>query len=343
MPRVEQRTNVPTQAILLAVVGIAAAVICGHKAGFAITAIVCAGVMLWVGLALPYRLRVREPRDVSRRELDRLAFRSALLGFLSVLLAGVVIWQEPRFHGLLLSSGAAAFGAALVVLIFTAILTSSMVDWYLILPWAFGLFRGCSPIWETGDEAPDLDKDRRRWFAQVWVFHRGICELVVFTSIALLLAIGLVALGNALSSDKTLPTAFESLGGAGVAVGIFGYLGPRLRYGMNFMLAGPLGLGAWVESTDVVERHFAGFVIDVSIHPGVKLVNESGDRFFIPLGITHNVSEVNPLPAGITTAWRKEMIEHHLGRDALKPTRESLRARLVKRFKALLGAGNSEE
>jgi hypothetical protein len=183
MPCVEQRTHVPTQAILLAVAGTAAAVICGHKAGFAISVIVCAGVVLWLGLALPYRLRVREPREDVRRRLDRLAFRSALLGFFSALLAGVVVWREPSFHGLFLSSGAAAFGAALVVLIFTAILASSMVDWYLILPRAFGLFGGCSPIWKTDEEAPDLDKDRRRRFAQVWVFHRGVCELVVFFSI----------------------------------------------------------------------------------------------------------------------------------------------------------------
>lgn len=325
----EQRTNVPTQAILLAVAGIVAALICGHKAGFAMTVIVGAGVMLWLGLLIPYRLRVAT-RDATRRDLDRVAMRNALVGFAIAIAAGIVVWQNPSLHGLWLHSGAAAFGAALVTLIFTAILTSSMVDWYLILPWAFGLFNGCSPIWMTDDEAQDLDKERRRRFAQVWVFHRGVCELVVFSSIAVLLAIGVVALGNAVSSDKTLPTAFEALGGAGIAVGIFGdYLGPRLRHAMNFMLSGTVGLGMWVESEDALRRHFSGLVIDISIHPGLKLVNARGRRFFVPLEDSHQVGEIKPFPEGIDAAWRERMVLEHLARDPLKPDRDSLRVRVM--------------
>jgi hypothetical protein len=329
---------------MLALAGAGGAVVCGHKAGFALTVVVLSGALVWICLFVPYSVRTRatshrRPRSAARKVHDRRAGVCGLLGFGIPIAAGIAVWQVPSFHGIWLHSGTAAFGAALVGLLFTAILASSMVDWYLILPWCFGMFSENSAIWEPVTERPaaaeddttqsgettarpvatdGLDKDRRRRIAQVWVFHRGLCELVTLTCVAFLLAIGLVALGNALSKDKTLPTAFESLGGAGIAVGIFGgFLGPRLRGAMNFMLSGPVGLGVWVRGPDDFKKEVEGYTIDISIHPGIKLVQQSGERDFIPLSFAHKATQIEP-PEDLGPDWQRETVAAHLARDPSK-------------------------
>jgi hypothetical protein len=382
---VDQRAYVPWQAVLLVVGGVGGAVICGHKAGFAITLIAAVGAVIWIGLFAPYRARIREMalgpggvrrrmdrRPDSRQEQDRRALSSGALGFGLPVAAGIAVWQAPSFRGVWLHSGTAAFGAALVVLLFTAILASSMVDWYLILPWCFGLFRGRPPIWvPTAGEIPSdaecsaidnqtdtvsmpagggpgLDKDQRRRIAQVWVFHRGLCELITLTCVAFLLAIGLVALGHALSKDPTLPTAFESLGGAGIAVGIFGgFLGPRLRGAMNFMLSGPVEIGTWVRGPDDFRKDIDGYFVDISIHPGMKVIKRSGERDFIPLAFAHKPSQIDR-PQGLEDGWEQRAVTRHLGRDPSKEGRQRFSRAALKQWptavrKLLQNSMQSEE
>lgn len=315
----DQRVPVPTQAALLAIFAGLAVLTCGHDCGFALVVIVGLGAAGWAALALHYRLRAGGRREELRRRHDRRALASALLGFGVPLAAAIWAWQTPSFDGLLLHTGAAAFGAALVAVLFTAILTSSMIDWYLVMPFVLGLFG--PPIW-TDDETQG---DRRRWYAQVWVFHRGTCELLVLTSVALLLAIGVVALGNAVSSDRTLPAAFESLGGAGIAFGVFGYLGTRLGPALDYVLSAPVGLGAWVTGTDQFGRDVSGMVVDVSVHPGLKVVglpagaDECDHRAFVALRYVPLV-EGGSRPSGVDDAWCERTVRRHLRRDPGKST-----------------------
>lgn len=315
----DQRVPVPTQAALLAVFVGLTALACGHDSGFALVTIVGLGAAGWAVLALQYRLRASE-RDEERRRHDRRALVCGLLGFGVPLGTAIWAWQTPSFDGLLLHTSAAAFGAALVAVLFTSILTSSMIDWYLVLPFVLGLFG--PPIW-TDDER---QRNRRRWYAQLWVFHRGSCELLAFTSVALLLAIGLVALGNAVSSDRTLPAAFESLGGAGIAFGVFGYLGTRLGPALDYVLSAPVGLGWWVSGMDQFGRDVSGIVVDVSVRPGLKIVGrpqgagEHDHRTFIEFKYAPLVSEASR-PAAADDAWCEETVRRHLRRDPDKRTR----------------------
>jgi hypothetical protein len=316
---VEQRTAVPRQAILLALFASAAAIACGHKTGFANVVVLGAGIATWLGFAAAYLMRA-EGRDADRRRMDRRAAAFAALGFGVPLAVSIVLWRTPQWDGALLHSGAAAFVAALVTLFFTAIVASSMVDWYYVLPTAFGLIG--SPIWLTDEEAEargkPLGDDRRRHVAQIWVFHRGVCELLTLSALALALASGLVALGHAVSDDKTLPSAFESLGGAGIAFGIFGYLGPRLRGALDFVLSTPVGLGMWVDGHDGSGRRVSGLVVDVSVHPGIKLVDVRGRRAFVALADAHRLHP-DKRPRAITSTWCATTVDEHLGRD---PERE---------------------
>jgi len=323
----DPRVPVPTQAALLAVVVGLAAFACGHDCGFALVVIVGLGAAGWVALALHYRLRAGE-RDDDRQRRDRRALVAALLGYGVPLGVAIWTWRTPSFDGLLLHTGAAAFGAALVALLFTAILTSSMIDWYLVLPFVLGLFG--PPSW-TEDET---QRDRRRWYAQIWVFHRGSCELLAFTCVALLLAIGVVAIGNAVSSDRTLPAAFESLGGAGIAFGVFGYLRTRLGPALDYMLSAPVGLGWWVAGMDQFGREVSGIVVDVSVRPGLKIVGPPGkyDKpTFIELRYASLVPE-SRRPADASDAWCEQAVRYHLRRD---PSRgERLSRRLLRRASA---------
>jgi len=315
----DQRGFVPTQSILLAVCASLCCLVVGHACGFAVLVIVGMGALGTVAVGVPYAVGVRRRRTSTWRGNERRAVITSLLGFGVPAGFAIWAWQTPSFDGLLLHSGAAAVGAALVALFFTAILTSSMIDWYLILPFVFGLFGRA--IWVDtqllGEDERVREQHRRRRYAQLWVFHRGVCELLVFSSVAFLLAIALVAIGNALSSDKTLPVAIESLGGAAIGIGIFGYLGERLRGALSFVLSGPVRLGDWVEARDPTGPRARGLVVAVSIHPGVILIGEADlgdDRTPVPLAAANYLSRIDR-PDGVDDAWCEEAVIRHLGDD----------------------------
>jgi hypothetical protein len=322
---VDQRVNVPTQAALLALCSSLAAIISGgHLAGFANVVVLGIGIALWLGFAAAYRLRAKDRPDAERRDFDRRAAQLGFLGYAVPLAVSMVLWLTPSFDGVLVHSAAGAFCAVLLTVFWGAMLTSSMVDWYYILPLVFGLIG--PPIWMTdaetvSDRRGELDDTRRRRIAQVWVFHRGVCEILTFSCVAFFLAVVLVAAGNALSSDTTLPTAFESLGGAGAAVGVLGYVGPRVGGGLRFMLSTEVGLGEWVqrthEETGLITAD--GLVVDVSIEPGVKIIQRDGTRKFAALAETERLHPI-ARPGGIDSAWCSRAVHDHLGRDP-KPQR----------------------
>jgi hypothetical protein len=320
---------VPRQAIILAVFASIAAILCGHRSGLPNLIVLGITTLLWLGLLAGYAWQARDRHAAGRAALDRRATISAAAGFGVPLAVSAVLWQTSGFDGLVFKTDAAAFCAVLVTVFFAAILASSMVDWYYVLPKALGVTG--APIWLTNAEADDdLGKERRRTIAQVWIFHRGVCELLTLSCVAVFVAILLVAAGNALSGDHTLPAAIEALGGSGVAFGVLQYLGPRLRDGLNFVLSSPVGLGMWVRAQDEDGRDRTGLVVDVSIAPGVKLVTEHGERFFIPLAASHKPSPATR-PDGVTREESKDLVEEHLGRDEPRPG-TSLLTRLLRRL-----------
>lgn len=312
--------NVPTQAVLLALCSSLAVTISGgHLAGFANVVVLGIGIALWLGFAAAYRLRAKDRPDAERRNFDRRAAQLGFLGYGTPLAVSLVLWLTPSFDGILVHSAAGAFCAVLFTVFWGAMFTSSMVDWYYILPLVFGLIG--PPVWmsdaETvGDQRGELGDTRRRRIAQVWVFHRGVCEILTFSCVAFLLAVVLVAAGNALSSDTTLPTAFESLGGAGAAVGVLGYVGPRVGGALRFMLSTEVGVGEWVqrthEETGLITAD--GLVVDVSIQPGVKIIERDGTRKFAALADTKRLHPIDR-PDGIDSAWCSRAVHDHLGRD----------------------------
>lgn len=293
---------VPLQAVVACVAGIAAAAVGGHAVGLALLIVTGVGISLWAGFGVTYAIRV-EQRDDDRRELDRRAASCGVLGLIVPAAAAFVVWRLPEFASVAGTDQAAAWAIVSVSIATTAILASSMVDWYLILPFLYGV-TGPAP-W-TDD--PALTPRQRRMYAKVWVAHRGLCEIAVFICIALLLAIVFVAVGNAVADDGTLPGAIESLGGAGIAFSVLGFLGPRVRHAFNYVMAPSAGLGTWASGTDSRGEHVEGLVVDVSIHPGVKVRRADGAWRFVPLASAEHLQELDGFPEGCDEAWRERSI-----------------------------------
>jgi hypothetical protein len=314
----DERVFIPIQGLATAVIAIGGVLACGHPAGLPCVVVLLVGMFVWLGFASAYYLRAsgswRDWRGGDGRALVNFA-----LGFLPALAVAAGASARADFDGLLFESAAATFGCVVLVLIPVAILVSSSVDWYLILPLALGAFGLAA--WES-----EFDERHQRRLAQYWIAHRGICELFVFSSIALVLAVGLVAIGNAVSDDNTLPEAIESLGGAGIAFGVLGYAGPRWKASMDFVLSGPIGVGMWVEGTDEVGQSVTGLVADISVAPGVKVISydpgesmgAGGDdwqRSFVALAAAKRLGPASR-PTDIEPEWVKRMMLLHLGKDA---------------------------
>ena len=322
----DHEANLPLQAVATIVIGIGAVLACGHRCGF--PQLVAMGVGPGIGLVLiaAYYLRASRcetPRDGDRRTGDGRVGGLFVAGFGLPLAAATVAWLTPSFHGLVFSSAAAAFAGVAIVLIPTSIFTSSLVDWYFILPFVNGVFG--PPIWER--DMARLSTDRRRRYAKYWVAHRGLCEVVVYLSFALALSIVFVAVGNAVSHDKTLPGAIESLGGAGIAFAVLTYLGPRARDALDYTQVPSAGLGTWAKLGDEEKPGVEGFVVDVSVHPGVQLRRADGEWRFVPLkfaALLHEHEELRPAKA--TSEWGRAAVLDRSGDEADKARREAPRS-----------------
>jgi len=231
-----------------------------------------------------------------------------------VLPAAACAWLAfgAGFRGVLFHSEAAVFGGVALVVIPVAILASSFVDRYAILPFCHGQLG--PPIWSLG---PLPSKRRRQRYAKLWVAHRAICEICCYSALAVLLAIVVVALGGVVAHEHILAVALESLGGTGVAVAILGYVAPRVRDSMNYMLADNAGLGTWAEGIDNTGHRVEGFVVDVAVHPGVKLFSERKKWHFVALRDAERLHEApDQRPSRCDETWQRLAV---LMREQAKP------------------------
>lgn len=203
---------------------------------------------------------------------------------------------------------AAVWAFSGVVACCVAIYVSSLADWFYVLPAVCGFFDG-KPAWivEGGRSASE-----RRTTAKLWVVHRALAEIVGSIGVALTIAIAVVAVGGLVSSDATLSMAIESLGATAIAVGLLGLFGPRVRDAVLYMLSESAGIGEWAEVRGADGRLVnSGVVVDVSIDPGVKLIDGLGSRLFVPLR-QRNLVQAAPItrPPECDGAWAYEQFEH---------------------------------
>jgi hypothetical protein len=255
-------TSVAWQAFAVPVAVLIVGLLCGHRIGLPLMIATGFCALIWVALATVHAIRTRGKPGRQRNERTW-AFAMGAIGLLLPTALAAALFSAKHFHGLVFDSEASIFAGIAFVVIWLAILVSSMFDRYVILPFCYGQLG--PPIWSAG---PEPTGRRRRRFAQVWVGHRVVCEVCAYTALAMLLAIAVVALGSTVSHEHILAVALESLGGTGVAIAILAYAGPRARDGWSYMSASYAGLGSWA----------CGIVADLS--PGVR--SDSCERFSRP-------------------------------------------------------------
>ena len=216
------------------------------------------------------------------------------------------------------SSEAATVASLLLVAALVAVVTSSAVDWYLITPFQRGVLNVPICCQKKGPEA-----QKRRAYAKWWVVHRGLCELISYTAVALFLAILGAALTEQIKADNVLQIAFGSFIGAGTAVWLAAYVQRRLVAAWEFMQEQSVGLGRWAEGVNLRERPIAGFVRDVSITPGIQLCPAPDEADFVPLKYAATAQDQDPprrLCEGVCERWVELCDEHFRQREAALST-----------------------
>jgi hypothetical protein len=274
--------------LLLAADGIAVAVR-GDPIALASVVIIGLGATVTVVFALAYHWRRHaragegHPISAFRQRDDKRMVALSALGYGAPLGVAVAMVVGLHIHGLLFHSEAATVAALLPIATFTAVLTSSEVDWYFITPYQRGVLN--PPICNLstgGSEDPDIQK--RRAYAKWWVAQRGICELVSYTSVAVFLAIVGAALTEDVKADNTLQIALGSFVGAGTAFWLAAYVQGRLVAAWQFMQEQSVGLGRWADGVNTRDADIEGFVRDVSITPGIQLCPDPEKKpEFVPL------------------------------------------------------------
>ncbi|MGA7704452.1 MAG: hypothetical protein WB998_06095 [Solirubrobacteraceae bacterium] len=167
--------------------------------------------------------------------------------------------------------------------VFAAMLTSSCFDWYLIRPFRDGVL---------GPPTCQMDKhdnETALYYAQAWIAHRTMAELIGWGGSAIVLVVSLVALQQS-THDPTWSGFFTYLAPAGaVYLGIGGFLARRLRPVPKYVQQPSPGLGRWAHGTVIDaaenEQEIEGFVVDVALGVGLQILPEvEGETIEVPLG-----------------------------------------------------------
>lgn len=263
------RPWVQLQATAVLLVTTAVLVVLGDEAAPAAAVFLSVGTALWSWFSLRYRwLRARSPfsRSADRASKDATMVVCFILGLLvPTACAWIVTLGElrviaPPLHGL----EAALSGASLIV-VPLSILVSSSVDWYLIRAFREGVYDhpACQPEIQRTSRPMD--------YARHWISHRMAAEFFVYVAISIAIATAAIVAGNA--SDETGENVLNMLGAAGVIAWTLKELG-KLRDGIEFVRFPSCGLANWVTGPTESNEQISGFVLDVSLDPGVQLIEE---------------------------------------------------------------------
>lgn len=175
------------------------------------------------------------------------------------------------------------------------ILVSSSVDWFLIRPFREGVYNEpvCRP--EVHKEGRGMD------YARYWILHRMVSEFTVYVGIVVLIGL-FFAIGSTLIHSEEGKSAVGFVGGLGIAVWSVSELS-GLRAALTFVRYPRCELGSWVRGRTADCIDISGFVLDVSISPGVQLINEprgypatdiAEKKRSVPLSQAHNIEDIDP-------------------------------------------------
>jgi hypothetical protein len=231
----------------------------------------------WVGLFGRYERNRHDMISDERAEGDMAMKVNAVLGLLIPLLLAILVAAfdlGPLLHP-------AGVAAALSVPLL-AILVSSAIDWYVILPFRDGL------VGLPACRVEEVDLTTRRRYTKLWVAHRLGCEMSIAAS--LIVAVVLLLAHYARNFDEIITI----VGALGIPAALVLVAGKRwFLGGLRFCLRQGPALGNWVKGPTYTKREgekiHEGFVIDVSLDNGLKIAAEPG-------GTEHFIALVDAAP-----------------------------------------------
>ena len=232
---------------------------------------VSVGAAIWLWFFARYEwLRSRSPleRTSERAGKDRVMVIAALLG---LVIPATLAYAAAADGGLTPLEPALRHGLAVLTMLCAltiplAMLVSSAVDWYLIRPFREGVYDlpACQPEKQASAEAMD--------YARYWIAHRMVCEFFVYLAIAGLIALAATVAGEETHSE-TGTNVLNLLGIAGILAWSLAELG-KLKAALDFVRYPTCSLASWVRGRNAAGADIEGFVLDVSVKPGVQLIDE---------------------------------------------------------------------
>jgi hypothetical protein len=286
----------------------------GSQVALAAALALTTGGLIWGYFAGRYRLlreRGDHRRSEWRRERDD-AMVQCLLGGLVV--PAILAWVTAVVVDLRLIDppldGAPSTLLTLSLLVFPlAMLVSSSVDWYLIRPFRDGVLG--VPVCQESVQRTDAPQV----YATLWVAHRMVSEFFVFLAVSGLIIVVAFVAGEATKSED----------GEQVLnlIGIMGVLGWTYREQAKLLPAldfvrkpSEAALGAWTKGRNKHAQDIEGFLLDLSVDPGVQLINEprgclakdiADEDCSIPLAHRRGIKAVEkprtPCPGGRCEFW----------------------------------------
>jgi hypothetical protein len=231
----------------------------------------------WIWLMWRYEGKRHGEISPERAEGDMAMKVNGVLGLLIPLLLAALVAAfdlEPLLHP-------AGVAASLSVPLL-AILLSSAVDWYVILPFRDGV------IDLPACRIDEVDLATRRRYTKLWVAHRLACEMTIATA---LVVVVVLLLAQYIGNFEEIVTIVGALGIPAVLVVIAGKR--WFRGGLRFCLAQGPALGDWVKGPTYTKREGEkireGFVVDVSLDNGLKIAARPG-------GTEHFIALVDAIP-----------------------------------------------
>ena len=294
------RPYVQIQAFLAALAVIVALVVLGRTGALAAASFVSVGLAIWLFFLTRYVILVKRSGDLrsrNRKGKDRVMLWCLIVG---LAIPAVLAWLEFAVFGYdaigrPLQDGEAVVASLGFLAIPYGILVSSSVDWYLIRPFREGVYNEpvCRP--EVHEEGQGMD------YARYWIMHRMVSEFTVYAGIIVLVGL-FFAVSSTLIHSEEGKGALGFVGGLGIAVWSISELA-GLRAALKFVRYPHCELGSWVagRAADCVD--ISGFVLDVSISPGVQLINEARGHpapdiaekaSSVPLKQAHNIKHIDP-------------------------------------------------
>jgi len=268
---VKPKPYVQLQAIALSLVTAIILGILADEAALTLAIALTVGLAIWGYFMLRYYWLLRHAAH--DRSGDRAGKDAVMLGCLvgGLALSAGLSWVEYGLDGIdlvapPLHGGAAVIAALSVIAVPLGILVSSSVDWYLIRPFREGVHGDpvCRPSQHENGRAMD--------YAKYWIMHRMTAEFVAYAGIVVVVGLALTIASEATHTIRG-KSVLGFVGGIGIAVWSLSELS-KLEAALRFVRFPTCDLGGWVKGRNDECEDISGFVLDVSVSPGVQLIDE---------------------------------------------------------------------